>query len=431
MDANHNRKPDLSITTIVPIIAFGLFILFGGILIANVFGPIVLPVQASAEAQNTDALFHTLLLLGGAIFLLVQGLLLYAAVRFRAQPGDTSDGPPMHGNMTLEIVWTIIPAIIVVFLAVLSYNVWVQNTAVRENENLVNGDVVDVHIVARRFAWSFEYTTPIVLEGDQPTSAAAAGDLPVSQPATVAQDGEGQPPRLKLSSTYLHTYVGQNVHITMSTEDVIHSFWVPEMRVKQDLLPGRITELRFTPILAGEYPIVCTELCGSGHGNMVAIIIVHEDEAAYLANFYEPAVELALNPPEDPVLRGEQILSGGQYPCAGCHQLDTLPGWVGITGPSLEGLADRAGNRVPGQSAVEYITESLRLPNAYIVPGYNPGLMNYFGPTAEPIEGQVPYVHMPLDDLRAVVAFLCTQSDSGENMCDMDTLDEVTARYEP
>ena len=106
----------------------------------------------------------------------------------------------------------------------------------------------------------------------------------------------------------------------MQAEDVIHSFWLPEMRVKQDVIPGRITEVRFTPIyiaedaedcgdgiMCNEYRVVCAELCGGGHGNMYAAIRVYEDEAAYMTAFSDAAVDLVLNPPDDPILRGRTI----------------------------------------------------------------------------------------------------------------------------
>src|SRR5690606_27658530 len=131
---------------------------------------------------------------------------------------------------------------------------------------------------------------------------------------------------------------------------VIHSFWVPSMRIKQDLLPGRVTEVRFTPIEPGVYRVVCAELCGSGHGDMAGQIvngnlvggwvIVHPDEETYRREFLEPETLSVLFPPEDPVELGRQILASGRYPCNTCHTLDDL-GWVGTIGPSLNGIGAR------------------------------------------------------------------------------------------
>lgn len=393
---------------------FALF--FGGVLLAQLT-PLLLPPPASAEAQNVDQLFSVLLMIGGMVFLLVQGLLVYSVLKFRAKPDDTSDGPPIHGNATLEIVWTIIPALIVIVLAILSFIVWDTNTAPKDGENLVNGTTIPTHAVGQRFAWTFTYSTP-------------------------EQGPEGDD--ITLTSDTLHTYVGQNVALTMETSDVIHSFWVPAMRVKQDLLPGRTTEVRFTPVVPpngfeftnpvtgfgyNEYPIVCTELCGSGHGQMVATLVVHENEEAYLANFYDDAIFAAQNPPDDPVLLGETVLTSGAYPCSNCHALDSF-GWDGVTGPTLNGIGARAGERVSGLSAVEYLAQSIRQPNAHIVAGYSEGIMNYFGPQPDPIPGQQPYAYMPQEDLNAIIAYLCTETGTGDladSACALDYADDGTA----
>jgi heme/copper-type cytochrome/quinol oxidase subunit 2 len=98
----------------------------------------LLPPQASAGARQVDELFRILLIIGGAIFLLVEGLLLYSVIRFRAQPGDTTDGPSIHGNPTLEVIWTAIPSVIVLVLVVLGYQVWVDIRRVGADGDLVN-----------------------------------------------------------------------------------------------------------------------------------------------------------------------------------------------------------------------------------------------------------------------------------------------------
>ena len=175
----------------------------------------MLPPQASAEAAQVDELIKILLALGGAIWLLVQGAVVYSVIRFRARPGDQSDGPSIHGNSTLEFVWTLIPAITVIILSIISFQVWVNITSARDNEQLVQTR-------GARFLWSFSYDIP----------------------------GEQQ----SVNSPVLHTWVGQPVVLSLQTADVNHSFWVPSMRIKQDLLAGRRAEARFTPVLAGGIP---------------------------------------------------------------------------------------------------------------------------------------------------------------------------------
>ena len=193
------------------------------------------------------------------------------------------------------------------------------------------------------------------------------------------------------------------------------------MRVKQDLLPGdpaqggRPTQLRFTPVRVegraypAEYPIVCAELCGDGHGRMRGSVIVYENEDQFLDQFYEPAIYAILNPPADPVLRGEMEIQN--YICNSCHILDSL-GWTSTTGPSLNGIAERAGERVPGQSAEEYIATSIWNSGAFRVPGYDQQ-MAAFGPDVVEA-GNV----MSPEQLYSIVAYLCTQGENSD--CDME-----------
>ncbi|MGQ9889171.1 MAG: cytochrome c oxidase subunit II [Aggregatilineales bacterium] len=368
-------------STVLWIIAGFLLLVFGGLLIAELT-PLLFPPQASAQAQQVDDLFKFLLAVGAAIFLLVQGVLVVAIVRFRACRGDRSDGVPMHGNATLEVVWTLIPAVIVLVITIYSFQVWVNTTAARADEQTVRA-------TGARFVWSFAYDDPVN--------------------------------NITINSKELHTYVGQPVRMEMSTDDSQHAFWIPAMRIKQDLLPGRVTEVRFTPTRAGSYPIVCAELCGSGHGQMRATIVVHPDEATYLS-WFDDAVNTALNPPADPVERGRALLAAGAYPCSGCHVLDDL-GWQGITGPSLNGVGDRAGRRVPGQTAEEYLDRSIYFPAEYLVPGFG-NLMPQF----QPNDPNAPN-YMPPDDHLAIVAYLCTLTASGESACDLDNLERIVSEY--
>jgi len=406
------------------IMAFVVFVLVGAFTVYYLASSRIIPVlptQASTQAQSTDSLFYLLLGIGGIVFFLVQGLLLYSVIRFRAQPNDTSDGPNIHGNPTLEIVWTIIPAVVVVLLSGLSVVVWKGNTDPRPNENFINGQPVDVHVLAQRFKWSFLYSTGV-------------------------NDAKGNP--ITLVAPELHTYENQNVYLQMNAVDVIHSFWVPTMRIKQDVMPGKTTEIRFTPINTSlgyqhayqfsedkplgtmidipadqahddsianrfnEYQIACTELCGGGHGEMYTKIVVHENEASFLA-WYNAQVQSLINPPDDPVLLGEQVLRSGAYPCASCHNLSSL-GWNGITGPNLDGIADRAGRRMQSsglgdESGAMYIMHSIRYSLDYIVPGGWSVNMNQF----QNIDPAAPS-YMPDDHLVGIVAYLCTQTSSGK-----------------
>ncbi len=435
MQQQNQGSSGLGSAAIVGILAFGVFIVLGGLLLTG-FVPSLFPPQASAESKNVDELFRVLLLIGGAIFFLVQGLLVFSIWQFRQKPGDDTDGPPLHGNATLEIVWTIIPAIIVVFLSIMSFNVWQANTTPKENENIIAGESIPIHVTGARYAWTITYDT---------------GQLNVEGNPIVVNTGP-----------VLHTYVGQNVHLTMTTDDVLHSFWVPAFRLKQDLLPGpnavfetdgegnqildeegnpilispagRPTDFRFTVIEVEdteypvEYPIVCAELCGDGHGRMRGTVVVHEDEEAFLNSFYLAAVDELREPPKDPVLRGHATI--GNYACQGCHVLNQentwegladLPriDWSGLTGPPLNGIGVRAGTRVSGQSAEQYLVESIFNSQAYKVPGYQSVVMPVFGPD------EAGNNQMSPEELYSIVAFLCTQTGTGnvnDSACDIENL---------
>jgi len=367
-----------NLMTVLWILVAFVLLVVGGLIIAEAT-PLVLPPQASAEAAQVDELFKIMLALGGAIWLLVQGAILYSVIRFRARPGDRSDGPPIHGNPTLEFVWTLIPALVVVVLSIISFQVWVNITSAREYEQQVEAR-------GARFLWSFSYEIP----------------------------GATQ----RVNSPVLHTWVGQPVALGLQTTDVNHAFWVPSMRIKQDLLAGRRTEARFTPVLAGEFPVVCAELCGSGHGDMRASIVVHENEERFLAWFDEEAFRI-LNPPDDPAEGGELLMTSGGvaglYACAGCHTLEEL-GWDSITGPDLTGVAERAGARVPGMEAERYLLRSLYFPSEFLVPGYAALMPQH--QYQDPAEAN----YMPLDEGLAIVAYLCTLTTDGESACDLDLL---------
>ncbi len=393
MEDNRSNTPSISPAAIVVAAVF-IVVSAIGINWFTSFVPVVLPAQASAESKSVDELFYILVIIGGVVFFLIQGMLLISVIFFRARGDDRSDGPTYHGNPLLELVWTIIPSLVVVFLAVVSFNVWSQNSEPKAAVNMINGEEIAIKVTGARYAWTHTYET---------------GQL----------DPDGDPIVIN-SGDALHTYIGQNVDLELRTQDVIHSYWVPAMRVKQDLLPGnpatggRPTEIRFTPIRVdgaeypATYPIVCAELCGDGHGRMRGTVVVYEDEQQFLEQFYDPAIHAILNPPADPVLRGEIIIQ--EYVCHSCHVLDSL-GWTSRTGPSLNGIADRAGERVPGQSAEEYIVTSVWDAAAFVVPGYTEQ-MAQFGPD------QPDTYQMDAEQLYSIVAYLCTQGEQSD--CDLE-----------
>ena len=190
-----------------------------------------------------------------AIFTLVATLLVYSAWRFRAAPGDESDGPPTHGNTKLEIVWTLVPALLLIVMAVWAYIVLSDNEAYAQDQLVVD-------VTAQQFAWEFAY----------PGTQVGTGDLRVP--------------------------LGRQVQLEMRSKDVIHDFYVAEFRVKEDVVPGITTRLRFTPTRIGTYQVICAELCGVGHAVMRARVIVMQPAAfdAWLAKAKAQVAALAATP---------------------------------------------------------------------------------------------------------------------------------------
>ena len=244
----------------------------------------LLPIDASTNAPVYDALFEVLFSIGTILFIGIVGLLVYSLVRFRRRPGETGDGIAVEGNLPLEIVWTAIPAVVVLFVGIYSYDIYermggmasfhdhsamaVDHSAMAMAQPAATGDeggferiwggigqagdgvsALPVEVTAMQFAFIFHY------------------------------------PGADITSGELHVPVGQSVQLRMEAKDVIHAFWVPQFRLKQDVIPGQPTLLTFTATRSGTYPIVCAELCGPYHGGMRSSVVVHEPEAfeAWLA----------------------------------------------------------------------------------------------------------------------------------------------------
>jgi cytochrome c oxidase subunit II len=216
-----------------------LTIIIGGATVAVALAIDWLPLPASDQADNVDTLLWFVVWASIVIFTIVTVVVVYCAWRFRVGPDDDRDGPPIHGNTKLEIVWTIGPAVLLAVMAVWAILVLVDNEA-RASDRLV------VDVTAQQFAWQFVNRE----------AGIASGDMRVP--------------------------VGRQVELAMRSKDVIHDFYVVEFRVKQDVVPGIVTHLIFTPNRVGTFQVVCAELCGVGHGTMRARVIVMEP-AAYQA----------------------------------------------------------------------------------------------------------------------------------------------------
>jgi cytochrome c oxidase subunit 2 len=196
------------------------------------------PVEASTQAHNTDRLYHVMVIASIPIFVLVVTVILFSVWHFRMRPGEElKDGPPIHGNTRLEVLWTTIPAVIL--LGLVSYSFVVLH----DNEKKPNGPEIQVNVTGRQFEWSYEYPTSVT------------GGAP-------------------LRSTQLYVPDNESVYFNIKSLDVIHAFWIPAFRLQIDAVPGITTHYRATPDRLGSYPVVCNLLCGVGHSLMRSTIHV-------------------------------------------------------------------------------------------------------------------------------------------------------------
>jgi cytochrome c oxidase subunit 2 len=200
---------------------------------------------ASEEKAPIVTMFDITIVLSTLVFSVVMVMMAYAIVKYRAKPGDESDGEPIHGNTRLEIIWTAIPTLMVLGLGIYSALVLDDIEA-----KASDGPTMEVRVTAQQFAWRFDY------------------------------------PEQGVSSNELHVPVGTQLDLELNALDVLHSFWVPEWGIKRDLVPGSDLEgsdeidndVRVTPNKEGTYSVICTELCGWGHATMRAAAVVESQQ---------------------------------------------------------------------------------------------------------------------------------------------------------
>ena len=237
----------------------------------------LLPTAASSDAGDVDELFNFMMTIATGLFLLVEGVLVYSLIKFRRKKGDTTDGPPIEGNVPLEIVWTAIPTVIVFILSVYSFEIY----------NRMGGlDPMTAGDPGPQMAHAHHGSALVALDPERQNLALGLGASPESDP-------NAQPLEIKVNGiqyawifTYpdgvvsgeIHVPVDRPVALNMTAGDVIHAFWLPEFRIKQDVIPGRETNLVFTPNKIGQYPVVCAELCGAYHGGMKTQLYVQTEE---------------------------------------------------------------------------------------------------------------------------------------------------------
>jgi cytochrome c oxidase subunit II len=274
-----------------------------------------LPEADSTEAVKIDDVYWFVTIICIVIFALVAGVSVYSVWKFRAAPDDEDDGSPIHGHTGLEVVWTAVPAALVTAISIYSGIVLVQVEKIPADHRVID-------VTAQQFAWSFNY------------------------------------PEAKITSGQLALPINQPVELTLTSKDVIHSFWVPEWRMKKDAVPGIETNVIVTPTKLGTYTVICTELCGLGHATMraKALVLTQEDFDKWLQDQKDAAASAGS-------VQGKTLFT---QQCGSCHTLADA-GTSGQVGPNLD-------DALKGKDA-NFIRESIVQPNAKIAPGFQPNVM--------------------------------------------------------
>jgi cytochrome c oxidase subunit 2 len=301
------------------------------------------PTQASEEAEAIDTLWDVLLIVSVPIFVLVQVIVLYSVWKFRMKPGEElMDGPPIHGNTRLEVIWTAIPAILLVALCSYAYVV------LRDIESAEAGEM-RVRVVGEQFTWTFHYPQ---------------------------QGGR------EVVSNQLYVPIGKGVKFEVQSKDVLHDFWVPAFRQKIDAVPGITTSFRITPKARGVFPVVCAELCGIGHSVMrqSAHVVPQEEFDRWLAEKARQGLPAGGGAPGGggAAPDGKTLFTSVEPKCSSCHTLSDA-GADATIGPNLDEV-------LKGKDAA-FIERSIREPSAEIEKGFQDGIMpSNYAQTLKPEE---------------------------------------------
>jgi cytochrome c oxidase subunit II len=259
---------------------------------------------AIVTARQVDTLFRFMAATGSALYVFILGYLLYFAIAFRVRPSDPPDaiGVQIHDNRKLEFWWTLIPSLFVILLSIVSVRIWYEIMLEPENGLVVQA-------IGHQFQFTFRYPE-------------INGEI----------------------SDEMHLPLGVPVTLNLSSSDVIHSFWVPAMRLKNDTVPGLVTEIRFTPRLAGRYQIICAQFCGVLHSQMNKQVLVIEDKSSF-EKWYR-AMQIKNAHVSNALPAGGAIaLAGGSAPagqklfqqkCSACHAIGPFD--QKIVGPGLKGV---------------------------------------------------------------------------------------------
>lgn len=287
---------------------------------------ILLPPEGSVYAGEHDTFFIAIVLLCVFFFLLIAGLVAYFVWRYRRRSDDDVT-PDMSHNLTLEIVWSVIPLIILIGIFFWGFHGYVNATT-------APGDALEIQVLGKKWLWQFEYP-----------------------------DG-------MRTINEIHVPVGKPVRLIMSSEDVIHSFYLPSFRVKKDVVPNMYTDLWFHPREEGVHTLFCAEYCGRGHSDMLGKVYV--DSAEKFREWQELGDERTRNMP----LAELGALLYESRGCETCHSLDGSR----RDGPSFQGIFGETHQFNDGTELEvdeNYIRQSILQPQAKVRSGYQ-GIMPTF-----------------------------------------------------
>ena len=285
------------------------------------------PVRASTGAGNVDALYIFLVLLATFMSVAIFSMILWFALRYRRQAGREAE--QIEGSTALEITWSVVP--LGIFIVI-----FVWGAAIYFQERTPPRDATEVYVVAKQWMWKLEH-----VEGQREINE-------------------------------LHVPVGRDVELIMTSQDVIHSFYVPAFRIKQDVLPGRYTTAWFRAIKPGVYHLFCAEYCGSQHSGMIGQVVVMEP-AQYQTWLSGGTTSGSL------ASNGQSLFQ--QLGCSTCHRFDTQG-----RGPNLTGIFGKPVQLEDGRSVIadeNYIRESILSPSAKVVSGFKPIMPVFQGLVSE------------------------------------------------
>jgi cytochrome c oxidase subunit II len=300
------------------------------------------PEQASSFASDTDSLYFFLTAVSAFFTLLIFVSIVYCAIKYRRRPGDESAPRPILGSLGLEVMWSVVP-----FIFAMIFFFWGARTYFKIARPPANA--MEIYVVGKQWMWKMQHPN-----GTREINA-------------------------------LHVPLGQPVKLIMSSQDVIHSYFIPAFRVKQDVVPGRYTVLWFNATKVGEFHLFCAEYCGTQHSGMVGKVIVMEPQ--------EYEAWLSGTVPDEPLVVGGQRLFQS-LGCLTCHGAQA-PTMAGLFGSNVE--LENGGRVVADE---HYLRRSIMDSTADIVKGYKPIMPSFRGQVSE-------------EQLASLIAYIKALRDTG------------------